>query len=240
TATPPRRSPIASASPARPCTTGSTASKSVSAAISLKGSRTVLAPVGRPPLWASSTPSSLRSSTKTHDLTATTRPCGLPRSYGTTCGTPTAWTSRGSPSAGPSTGSATAGSGPATCWPAAPIPGGRQKGAQNRAFPTPPHGPVDARRDRHHGNPTDLRLLRPHRRAGPHPDQRQPCPPHPSRGDQRPKRRCPALGDADLDASGTSALPEHDPGALAGPANRAVLGPTATADGPPEPAGSPT
>ena len=66
------------------------------------------------------------------------------------------------------------GSGLGISWPCARRPGGSQKGAETRPEGPRPHRVADARRDDHHRDAAALLVLRPHRRAGPRADHRQP------------------------------------------------------------------
>ena len=58
---------------------------------------------------------------------------------------------------------ASGGSGLVTNWPAAPRPGGSQRGAETRPERPCPHRRADARRDNHHGDASALLMLRAHR-----------------------------------------------------------------------------
>src|SRR3954470_7158112 len=138
-------------------------------------------------------------------------------------------TSPTGPSAAPSTAWASAGSGPVMSWPSAPRRGGSQKGAETRPGSEATRHPADARRDDHHGDTPALLVLRPHRRAGPRPDHRQPGQANPPRGDQRQDRGRLAADHRGMGQRDSSGVPRDDPVALAGMEPGALRGPSVAA-----------
>src|SRR5215471_15434233 len=173
----------------------------------------------------------MRSSTMTRVTMATAPRSGRRRCCNATWRGFTRSQPRARALAGRSPGWASTGSAHATGSDFAPTPGARPRGAQKRSERPRANRAADARRDDPHRDAAVVLLLRSGRPAGVGADQRRPQAAHLARGAQCGDRGCPIAGDPGLDAGGTPALPQHDPGALAGLEHRAVRGPGGPAHG---------